>query len=164
DVAGRLANRVQLTTDGHAAYLTAVESAFGRGWGIDYAQLIKIYGETPESEVRYSPAKCLGARKESVWGNPDEDHISTSYVERQNLTMRMAMRRVTRLTNGFSKKVENLRHAVAIDYAWYNFVRIHQTLRCSPAMEAGVSDHLWEMEELVALADRPALQPTGTED
>jgi IS1 family transposase len=152
DVASRLTGRVQLTTDGHAAYLSAVEGAFGRD--IDYAQLVKIYGASPEGEVRYSPAKCLGARKDVRWGTPDEDHISTSYVERQNLTMRMSMRRFTRLTNGFSKKCENLEHALALHYVHYNFVRIHKTLRCTPAMEAGVTDRLWTARDIAELLER----------
>jgi IS1 family transposase len=150
DLADRLANRVQLTTDGHKAYLSAVEDAFGAD--IDYAMLIKIYGNTPEGgEVRYSPAQCMGAKKAMQTGRPDWKHISTSYVERQNLTMRMSMRRFTRLTNGFSKKVENHEHAVALHYMHYNFCRIHKTLRVTPAMEAGVSDHVWTIEELIAL-------------
>jgi IS1 family transposase len=152
DLAGRLANRVQLTTDGHSAYLEAVESAFGGG--IDYAMLVKIYGEgATGAERKYSPAICLAARPERISGNPDPDHISTSYVERQNLTMRMGMRRFTRLTNGFSKKLENLGHAVALHFMHYNFGRIHQSLRITPAMAAGVSDHVWSLEEIAALAD-----------
>ncbi|WP_455274852.1 IS1 family transposase [Rhizobium herbae] len=152
DVASRLANRVQMTTDGHRAYLEAVEGAFG--CDVDYAQLIKIYGSAPESaKGRYSPAECTGARKERVEGNPDFEHVSTSYVERQNLTMRMHMRRFTRLTNGFSKKVENHAYAVALHFMYYNFVRIHKTLRMSPAMAAGVSDRLWEMRDIVALVE-----------
>ncbi len=150
DLKARLANRVQLTTDGHGAYLSAVEDAFGAE--IDYAQLVKIYGAEPEgSEVRYSPAVCMGTRKALISGAPDFNHISTSYVERQNLTMRMSMRRFTRLTNAFSKKVENLEHAVALHYMHYNFCRIHQTLRVTPAMEAGVSDHVWSLDEVIGL-------------
>jgi IS1 family transposase len=150
DLAGRLANRVQLTTDGHKAYLNAVEDAFGAE--IDYAMLVKIYGNTPEGgEVRYSPAVCMGARKATIAGKPDFKHISTSFVERQNLTMRMSMRRFTRLTNGFSKKVENLEAAVALHYMHYNFCRIHQSLRVTPAMEAGVSQHVWSLDEVIAL-------------
>src|SRR5206468_6923180 len=118
-----------------------------------FAQLIKIYGTVPEGETRYSPAQCLGARREVRWGDPDPDHISTSYVERQNLTMRMGMRRFTRLTNGFSKKVENLEHALALHYMHYNFVRIHKTLRCTPAMEAGITDRLWTARDIAALLD-----------
>lgn len=152
DLAGRLANRVQLTTDGHRAYLEAVEDAFG--CQIDYAMLIKIYGNTPEgSEVRYSPAVCMGARKAVIAGRPDHKHISTSFAERQNLTMRMSMRRFTRLTNAFSKKVENLEAAVALHFMHYNFARVHQTLRVTPAMEAGVSNHVWTIAEIVALLD-----------
>lgn len=153
DLAGRLANRVQLTTDGHKAYLEAVEGAFGSD--IDYAQLIKLYGEssTKGPERKYSPNVCLGTRNKTVSGNPDMADVSTSYVERQNLTMRMSMRRFTRLTNGFSKKLENLGHAVALHFMYYNFGRIHQTLRVTPAMEAGISDHVWSLEEIAALAD-----------
>ena len=132
DLAGRLANRVQLTTDGHAAYLTAVESAFGSN--IDYAMLVKLYGESGESQKRYSPAECIGARPDPISGNPEPKHISTSYVERQNLTMRMHMRRFTRLTNAFSKKLENHIAAISLHFMYYNFVRIHQTLRVTPAM------------------------------
>ena len=143
---------MQLTTDGHRAYLSAVEDAFGAE--VDYAQLIKIYGSAPEgAEVRYSPAQCMGARKGLVSGNPEFKHVSTSYVERQNLTMRMSMKRFARLSNGFSKKVENHEHMLALHYMHYNFCRIHQTIRCTPAMEAGVSDHVWSIEELVGLLD-----------
>jgi IS1 family transposase len=150
DLAGRLANRVQLTTDGHRAYLEAVEDAFGSE--IDYAMLQKIYGnEQPQGEVRYSPAQCMGAKRAVITGKPDFAHVSTSHTERQNLTMRMSMRRFTRLTNAFSKKVENHEAAVALHYMYYNFCRIHQTLRVTPAMEAGVSDHVWSLEEIVAL-------------
>jgi IS1 family transposase len=149
DLASRLANRVQLTTDGHRVYLNAVDEAFDRD--IDYAMLVKHYAATPEGEVRYSPAVCTGCEKTEIRGRPDPDHISTSYVERQNLNMRMGMRRFTRLTNAFSKKVENHGHAIALFYMYYNFARIHQTLRCTPAMEAGVSDHVWSIEEIGAL-------------
>jgi len=149
DLAGRLANRVQLTTDGHAMYLDAVPSAFGRD--IDYSQLIKIYGTSTESQGRYSPPHCTGVRAKEVLGYPEGRHVSTSYVERQNLTMRMNMRRFTRLTNAFSKKVENLGHAVALHFMYYNFCRIHQSLRCTPAMRAKVTDHLWEIEDILAL-------------
>jgi IS1 family transposase len=150
DLKDRLANRVQLTTDGHKAYLTAVEDAFGTE--IDYAMLQKIYGVEPnKGEVRYSPAQCMGARRAVISGKPEFKHISTSMVERQNLTMRMSMRRFTRLTNGFSKKVENHEHMLAVHYMFYNFGRIHQTLRVTPAMEAGVSDHVWSLEEIIAL-------------
>ena len=130
-------------------YLEAVEDAFGRE--IDFSQLIKIYGNTPESEVRYSPAECRGIEINKIQGNPDSDHISTSYVERHNLTMRMNMRRFTRLTNGFSKKVEKLACAVALHFMYYNFCRVHQTLRLTPAMEAGVTDHVWNIEEILSL-------------
>lgn len=151
DLRSRLANRVQLTTDGHRAYLEAVEGAFGGD--IDYAMLVKLYGDAPEGQKRYSPAECVGCRKTPVEGKPDKVHVSTSYVERQNLTMRMSMRRFTRLTNAFSKKLENHEHALAIYFMYYNFGRIHQTLRVTPAMEAGISDHVWSLEEIAALAD-----------
>jgi len=152
DLKGRLANRVQLTTDAHGAYLSAVEDAFGAE--IDYAQLVKIYGDAPEeSQTRYSPAQCMGTRRAIVSGAPNPGHISTSYVERQNLTMRMSMRRFTRLTNAFSKKLENHEYAVAIHYMYYNFGRIHQSLRVTPAMEAGIADHVWSIEEIVGLLD-----------
>lgn len=153
DVAGRLANRVQLTTDGHAAYLSAVDAAFSRGPGVDYAQLVKIYGTSPEAQRRYSPPICLGAQKSEIRGTPDPEHISTSYVERQNLSMRMGMRRFTRLTNAFSKKLENHMHALSIYFMHYNFVRIHQTLRTPPAMAAGVTDTLWSLEDIVRIVD-----------
>lgn len=150
DLKDRLANRVQLTTDGHRAYLSAVEDAFGAD--VDYAMLIKIYGNTPEGpEVRYSPAACMGARKAIITGKPDRKHVSTSYAERSNLTIRMGMRRFTRLTNGFSKKVEQHENALALYFMFYNFCRIHTTLRCTPAMEAGISDHVWSVEEIVSL-------------
>ena len=151
DVAERLRHRVQLTSDGLNAYLEAVEGAFGAD--VDYAMLVKLYGETPESEKRYSPPQCTGCRRTAVTGNPDPKHVSTSFVERQNLTMRMGMRRFTRLTNGFSKKFENLRAAVALHFVYYNFARVHQTLRMTPAMAAGVADHLWEIRDIVALLD-----------
>jgi IS1 family transposase len=151
DVAARLANRVQLTTDGHKVYLAAVEDAFGAD--VDYAMLVKHYGEAPESEKRYSPAECIGCEKKAVQGNPKPEHISTSYVERQNLTMRMHMRRFTRLTNAFSKKVENHEHALALYFMHYNFARIHQSLRVTPAMEAGVTDHVWTVGEILDLLD-----------
>jgi hypothetical protein len=151
DLQERLANRVQLTTDGHKAYLSAVESAFGSE--IDYAMLQKIYS-TPNqgtNEVRYSPAQCMGARKAVISGMPEIEHISTSHTERQNLSMRMGMRRFTRLTNAFSKKLENHEHAIALYFMYYNFARIHQTLRVTPAMEAGIADHAWSLDEIVAL-------------
>jgi IS1 family transposase len=155
DLRGRLANRVQLTTDGHRAYLQAVEEAFGAG--IDYSMLIKLYGEpptSPEAARRYSPSECVGTRTENITGNPDPKHISTSYAERANLTMRMAMRRFTRLTNAFSKKLENHAHMVALYALWYNFVRIHKTLRTSPAMAAGIETRLWSMEDVVRLIEQ----------
>lgn len=152
DVADRLATRVQLTTDGHKPYLEAVEGAFGAD--VDYATLVKIYGTSPDApKGRYSPPECTGIRKNRVEGEPDPAHVSTSYVERQNLTMRMHMRRFTRLTNGFSKKVENHAYAVALHFMYYNFVRIHKTLRVTPAMAAGVTDRLWEMADIVALLE-----------
>jgi IS1 family transposase len=147
DLAGRLASRVQLTTDGHRPYLEAVEGAFGSD--IDYAMLIKLYASTQE-EARYSPAQCIGAETKRIQGNPDTEHISTSYVERQNLSMRMGMRRFTRLTNGFSKKVENHAYHVALYYMHYNFCRVHQSLRVTPAIEAGVTDHVWTIEEMLS--------------
>jgi IS1 family transposase len=150
DLAGRLAIRVQLTTDGHRAYFEAVEVAFG--WEVDYAMLIKLY-ESSQEETRYSPAKCVSEEKRPIQGNPDMNHISTSYVERQNLTMRMNMRRFTRLPNGFSKKVENHAYHVALHYMYYNFCRIHRTLIVTPAIEAGVADHVWSLEEVVALIE-----------
>jgi len=146
DLRARLANRVQLTTDGHKAYLEAVEGAFGGD--VDYAQLIKLYGPTITAPGRYSPAECTGIKKIRVEGDPDRKHVSTSYVERQNQTMRMSMRRFTRLTNGFSKKLDNHIHALALYFAYYNFVRIHKTLRMSPAMKAGVTDRLWSLEDI----------------
>jgi len=146
DLAGRLASRVQLTTDGLRVYLEAVEGAFG--CNVDYSMLVKLYASSQE-ETRYSPAECIGCERKRVMGNPDPAHISTSYVERQNLTMRMSMRRFTRLTNGFSKKVENHAYAVAIHYMHYNFCRIHKTLRVTPAMEAGVAEHVWTIEEMI---------------
>ena len=154
DVAERLANRIQLSTDGHRMYLDAVEDAFGGG--VDYAMIQKIYGTAAEAETRYSPAICTGVKKFRVQGNPDPRHVSTSYVERQNLTMRMSMRRFTRLTNAFSKKLENHVAAVALHFMYYNFCRIHQTLRVTPAMAAGVTDRVWGVEEIVGLLARTA--------
>lgn len=151
DLARRLANRVQLTSDGHRPYLRAVTEAFGDD--IDFAQLVKTYGEAPEPAGRYSPGICTGAEKTPVMGSPDPDHISTSYVERQNLTMRMHMRRFTRLTNAFSKKVENHTHMVALHFMAYNFTRIHSTLKCSPAMAAGVSKRLWDVADIVTVVE-----------
>jgi len=158
DLASRLANRVQLTTDGHKAYLEAVEGAFGGD--VDYAILHKIYGAVPEAaKGRYSPAECVGIDKRRVEGDPDPAHVSTSYVERQNLTMRMSMRRFTRLTNAFSKKVENHTLSVALHYMHYNFVRIHKSLRVTPAMAAGVTDRLWSIEDIAAIVDAAAPKP-----
>lgn len=154
DLASRLSHRVQLTTDGHAAYLQAVEDAFGAD--INFAQLIKLYGtlgQGQEKQRRYSPAECTGIKKRRITGDPNMKDVSTSYVERANLTMRMHMRRFTRLTNGFSKKLENHMHAVSLHFMFYNFAKIHLTLRISPAMAAGVDDHLWDMEEIVMMAD-----------
>jgi IS1 family transposase len=151
DLERRLANRVQLTTDGHKVYLNAVIDAFADE--VDYAQLVKYFGNSPEAQKRYSPAVCSGCKKIIRLGDPDPVHISTSYVERQNLTMRMSMRRFTRLTNGFSKKVQNHEAAVALHYMHYNFVRIHHSLRITPAMAAGISDHVWSFQEVAALAE-----------
>ncbi|HEY5468508.1 MAG TPA: DDE-type integrase/transposase/recombinase [Coriobacteriia bacterium] len=154
DVSNRLRNRVQLSTDGHAAYLTAVEAVFG--CDIDYAIIQKLYG-TAEDERRYSPVECIGIEKRTIQGNPDDAKISTSYVERQNLTMRMGMRRFTRLTNGFSKKAENLAAAVSLHFMHHNFARIHKTLSkpypMTPAMAAGVADHIWSLKEIARLLD-----------
>jgi IS1 family transposase len=149
DVASRMANRVQLTTDGHKAYLNAVEDAFGAN--VDYAQLVKLYGPNEQPDTRDSPAQCIGTDLRHITGSPDPKHVSTSYVERQNLTMRMGMRRFTRLTNAFSKKVENLASALSIHYMYYNFCRKHQTLGTTPAVAAGVADHVWHPSEVVAL-------------
>lgn len=160
DLAPRLRNRVQLTTDGHKVYLNAVETAFGAD--VDYAMLVKVYGEgTTTDQRRYSPSEFVCATKETVTGKPDAAHVSTSYVERQNLTMRMSCRRFTRLTNAFSKKVDNHMHAVALHFMHYNFGRIHKTLRVTPAMEAGVSDHVWSLEEIAALVPEPESKPRG---
>jgi len=152
DLAERLNQRIQLTTDGHRAYLDAVEVAFGAN--VDYAQVYKEYGKDPnEPDTRYSPAKCTSIERKTIIGRPDRRHVSTSYVERQNLTMRMGMRRFTRLTNAFSKKVENLAAAVSLHFMHYNFARVHKTLGMTPAMAAGVSDHVWSLEEIAALLD-----------
>jgi len=164
DLRSRLSNRVQLTTDGHKAYLEAVEGAFGGD--VDYAQLIKMYGGPTGNkghEKKYSPAECTGTKKVKISGEPERALVPTSYVERQNLTMRMHMRRFTRLTNGFSKKVENHMHAVALHFMYYNFVRVHQTLKVTPAMEAGLTDRLWDVTDLIALIDanEPAPKKRG---
>lgn len=151
DLSKRLANRVQLTTDGLRAYLTAVEDNFGSE--IDYAMLVKLYGGDSANEMRYSPAECIGCRETVVTGRPDPKHISTSYVERQNLTMRMQIRRFTRLTNAHSKKIENHIASIAIHYMHYNFCRVHESLRVTPAMDAGISDHVWSIQEMIGLLD-----------
>ena len=156
DLASRLKNRVQLTTDGHRVYLDTVDLAFGND--IDYAMLVKLYSsDRKESEVRYSPADCIGCRETAITGNPNPRHISTSYAERQNLTIRMKMRRFTRLTNAFSKKVDNHRHMVALFFLYYNFCRVHSTLRVTPAMEAAITDHVWSLDEMCAILP---VQPT----
>lgn len=151
DCASRIWGRVQITTDGHRAYLEAVEGAFGMD--VDFAVLQKIYGASPENQTRYSPAKCIGCEMKTVMGNPDPKHVSTSFVERQNLTMRMGIGRFTRLTNGFSKKLENHAHMVALHFLYYNFGRVHKTLRVTPAMEARLSDHVCSFHEIAALAN-----------
>ena len=152
DVASRLKHRVQLTTNAHnERYLAAVEDTFGLE--VDYSVLEKLYGADPEPQERYSPAKCIGVRSEKIVGSPDPKHVSTGYVERQNLSMRMHLRRFTRLTNALSKKAENHVFAVAIHFMWYNFAKIHQTLRITPAMAAGVTDHVWGAEDIVQLLD-----------
>lgn len=157
DLASRITTRVQMTTDGLKAYLEAVEGAFG--CDVDFAQLVKLYGAAPEaSKGRYSPAECTGIKKTKITGKPDEKHISTSYVERQNLTMRMSMCRFTRLTNGFSKKLENHCHALALYFVHYNFIRIHKTLRVTPAMAAGVADRVWSWEDIIAIVDEVETQ------
>jgi IS1 family transposase len=148
DLASRVATRIQITTDGHKVYAQAVEGAFGMD--CDYAMLIKIYGQN-SFDTRYSPGDCIGTQTAVMCGNPDPNHISTSFVERQNLTMRMSMRRFTRLTNGFSKKIENHEAAVALHFMHYNFCRIHRTLRVTPAMEAGLANHVWTIDEIVDL-------------
>ena len=158
DLASRLASRVQLTSDGLKVYLEAVEGAFGSE--IDYAQLIKTYAASQE-ETRYSPAVCTSCEPKPVMGHPDPKHISTSFVERQNLSLRMGIQRFTRLTNAFSKKVDNHAYMVALYYMHYNFARIHKTLRVTPAMEAGVSNHVWSVEEIAALLPEPTFGPRG---
>jgi IS1 family transposase len=152
DFASRLANRVQLTTDGHRVYLDAVEKALGSG--VDYAMLVKLYGNDSEKVVRNSPAECIGAVVTPIIGTPDRRHISTSFVGRQNLTMRVQMRRFTRLAKGFSKKLENHQHSVALYFMYYNFCRIHRTIKVTPAMEAGISDHVWDVAEIAGLLNR----------
>jgi IS1 family transposase len=152
DLAGRLRHRIQLTTDGLRVYLDAVESAFGSN--VDYSMLVKMYGGDSSEDRGYSPAECIGAQVIPIIGKPKVEYISTSFVERQNLTMRMNMRRFTRLTNAFSKKVDNLRYSVAIHFMHYNFCRVHQTLRVTPAMEAGITDHVWMLGEVVTLLDK----------
>jgi IS1 family transposase len=159
DLAGRLVNRVQLTTDGHKMYLSAVEEAF-QGQ-VDFAQLVKMYGASPEGETRYSPAVCTGCERIGVTGNPDPEHVSTSYVERSNLTIRMSVRRFTRLTNAFSKKLRNHAAAFGLFSAHYNFCRIHQTLRVTPAMAAGVTKTVWSIADLVALLPAPVAAKRG---
>jgi IS1 family transposase len=149
DAANRIVGRPQITTDASRPYLQAVEDAFGTD--VDYAQMHKIYGAPTPDESRYSPATCIGCEMKTVMADPDPKHVSTSFVERQNLTMRMGMRRFTRLTNGFSKKLENHGHAVALYYMHYNFCRVHKTLRVTPAMESGLADHVWTLEELLGL-------------
>lgn len=160
DLSRRLGKRVQLTTDGYKVYERAVEDAFG--WAVDYAMLVKQYGEPREGHARYSPAECIGAIKMPMCGRPLDGYISTSHVERSNLTMRMGMRRFTRLTNAFSKKFANTRWSVAIHFMHYNFCRVHQSLRVTPAMEIGKADHVWQLDELVGLLDAKELAPIGT--
>ncbi len=158
DLASRLTNRIQLTSDGLSAYLDAVLDSFTEG--IDYATLIKLYGKSPDVDKRYSPSKFQGSKNKRITGDPDPKHVSTSYVERNNLTMRMGMRRFTRLTNAFSKKIENLEHAVSLHFMYYNFARIHKTLEVTPAMAAGVTGKLWEIEDIVRLVDSARLDKT----
>lgn len=153
DLASRLSNRIQLTTDGLQLYIDPIEESFGRD--IDYAMLVKTYGNAgrPEDARRYSPAECTGTMKRRITGDPDIEHVSTSYVERANLTMRMGMHRFTRLTNAFSKKLENHMHAISLHFMHYNFCRIHKTLRVTPAMEAGIADYVWDLEDVIMMAD-----------
>ena len=160
DLASRVSTRIQITTDGHRVYADAVEGAFGAD--VDYAMLIKLYGSPAVEETRYSPGEVIGIETKVLSGNPNPRYISTSYVERQNLTMRMSMRRFTRLTNGFSKKLENHEHMLAIYFVYYNFCRVHQTLRVTPAMEAGLTDHVWTLAELCALL--PQRKPNAKAD
>lgn len=160
DLRSRVDSRVQLTTDGYKVYLKAVEESFGVD--VDYAQLVKMFGNAPGSTAgRYSPAECTGIKKVRITGNPEYNKVSTSYVERQNLTMRMHMRRFTRLTNGFGKKLENQLHAVSLHFMYYNFAKIHKTLRVTPAMQAGLSDHVWSIEEIARLVPGPASKKRG---
>ena len=159
DCASRVVGQPQITTDAHKPYLAAVEEAFGGD--ADYAILHKVFGASDEPEKRYSPAKCIGCSMKTVSGVPDPKHVSTSYVERQNLTMRMSIRRFTRLTNGFSKKIENHAYAVALHFMYSNFCRVHQTLRVTPAMEAGLSDHVWSIEELIDVLPEPEAKKRG---
>ena len=156
DLASRVSTRMQLTTDGHRAYLDAVDDAFGED--VDYAQLVKLYGDAPGAG-RYSPGECIGIKKQRISGRPEAKHVSTSYVERHNLTMRMSMRRFTRLTNAFSKKLDNHMHALALFFVHYNFCRIHKSLRVTPAMQAGVTDRLWSLEDVIARMDEAAPTP-----
>jgi IS1 family transposase len=151
DLAGRLADRIQLTSDGLRTYLNAVVAAFGES--VDYAMLVKVYGNDPEAEKRYSPAVCTDCKKEAIIGDPEPEHISTSYIEGRNLTMRMGIRRFTRLTNGFSKKIENHAAAVSLHMMYYNLARVRQTLKTTPAVAAGAADHVWSIEEIIALMD-----------
>ena len=163
DLASRLANRVQLTTDGHKPYLQAMEGAFGSD--IDYAMLVKHYSnpsEAKQAQKRYSPSSFVSANKRRITGDPDIKHISTSHVERQKLTMRMGMRRFTRLANGFSKKIENLEHAVVLHFMHYNFGHVHKSLRVTPAMEAGISNHVWTLEEIAGLVPEPVAKKRGS--
>jgi IS1 family transposase len=159
DVASRLTSRIQLTTDGHRAYAEAVEGAFGMD--VDYAMLIKLYGSDTALDRRYSTGQCIGTQTAVLAGSPDPDHISTSYVERLNLTTRMQIRRFTRLTNAFSKKLENHEAAIALHFMHYNFCRIHKTLRVTPAMEAGLAGHVWSVDELVAILPAPVAKKRG---
>ncbi len=160
DLRSRVDSRVQLTTDGYKVYLKAMEESFGDD--VDYAQLVKMFGNAPGSTAgRYSPAECTGIKKVCISGNPEYNKVSTSYVERQNLTMRMHMRRFTRLTNGFGKKLENQLHAVSLHFMYYNFARIHKTLRVTPAMQAGLSDHVWSIEEIARLAPELVAKKRG---
>jgi len=159
DIRQRVIGRPQITTDAHKPYLAAIEMAFGSN--VDYAQLHKIYGASDEPETRYSPARCIGSDMKTVIGSPDYQHVSTSFVERQNLTMRMSMRRFTRLTNGFSKKIENHAAAISLYFAYYNFCRVHQSIRVTPAMQADLTNHVWDVEELVSLLPEPEAKKRG---